>query len=267
MPALFPADPARRRAVLEAEEWGEREFQPVPPRLLRWGFRKVNELLRWEFVSELRRLGPRRIPVSRVLARATLPLAAYFARVSDATEAAVRGDLERLSALLENVERLVQAGTIGGAEPNAADFQVGTTARLLYAFEGSSVDARGNSGRGARNEGVAGLPPPRPAILAGALAAPRPAGISSWDQVSQPTLSLGALVSGECSRRKAIKSPRQPRALRLQGFRIAGGGIQKSRDLRVMSPRGSTGSQLVPIVRSLSKPLVFRRNSWKPIPV
>ena len=60
--------------------------------------------------------------------------AAYFARVSDATEAAVRGDLERLPALLEHVERLVKADTIG-AEPNAADFQIGTTARLLYAFE------------------------------------------------------------------------------------------------------------------------------------
>jgi glutathione S-transferase len=135
VPALFPADPTARRAVLEAEEWGEHEFQPVPRRLLRWGFRNVNELLRWEFVGELRRCGIRRIPASRVMARASLPLAAHFARVSDATEAAVRADLERLPALLRHVERLVQAGAIGGPEPNGADFQIGTTARLLYAFE------------------------------------------------------------------------------------------------------------------------------------
>ena len=133
--ALFPADPEARRVVSAAEEWGEREFQPVPRRLLRWGFRNVSELLRWEFVNELRRLGLRRIPASRVLARTTLPLAAYFARGSGATDAAVRADLERLPALLEHVERLVQAGTLGGAEPNAADFQIGTTARLLYAFD------------------------------------------------------------------------------------------------------------------------------------
>jgi glutathione S-transferase len=134
-PALFPADPEARRAVLAAEEWGEREFQPVPRRLLRWGFRNMDELLRWEVVNELRRLGLRRIPASGVMARASLPLAAFFARVSGASDAAVRADLERLPALLKQVERLLDAGTIGGPEPNAADFQIGTTARLLYAFE------------------------------------------------------------------------------------------------------------------------------------
>src|SRR5918999_3208698 len=35
-PPLFPADPARRRAVEEAEEWGETVLQPIPRRLLRW---------------------------------------------------------------------------------------------------------------------------------------------------------------------------------------------------------------------------------------
>src|SRR5688572_8973488 len=36
-PRLFPADPAQRRAVEQAEAWGEREFQPVPRRMFRWG--------------------------------------------------------------------------------------------------------------------------------------------------------------------------------------------------------------------------------------
>ena len=120
---------------MAAEEWAEREFQPVPRRLLRWGFRNVDDLLHWEFVNELRRLGIRRIPASRAMARASLPLAAYFARVSGATEAAARADLERLPRLLQRVERLIEAGTIGGMEPNAADYQIGTTARLLHAFE------------------------------------------------------------------------------------------------------------------------------------
>jgi glutathione S-transferase len=145
MPALFPPDPARQRAVLEAEEWGEHEFQPVPRRLLRWGLRHVNELLRWEFVTELRRWGIPSIPGSGVMARASLPLAAYFARVSDATDAAVRADLERLPTLLRHVDGLVEAGTIGGAEPNAADFQIGTTARLLYAFEDLRSTLEGTS--------------------------------------------------------------------------------------------------------------------------
>jgi glutathione S-transferase len=134
-PALFPADPGGRRAVKAAEEWAEREFQPVPRRLLRWGLRNVDDLRQWVIVNELRGLGIRRIPASSAMARASLPLAAYFARVSGATEAAARADLERLPELLQHVERMIDAGTIGGAEPNAADFQVGTTARLLYAFE------------------------------------------------------------------------------------------------------------------------------------
>ena len=134
-PALFPADPEQRRAVVAAEEWAEREFQPIPRRLLRWGLRNVTELLRWEVENELRRLGLRRIPASKAMARASWPLAAHFARISSATDAAVRADLERLPALLRHVELLIGAGTIGGAEPNAADFQIGTTARLLYEFE------------------------------------------------------------------------------------------------------------------------------------
>lgn len=73
--------------------------------------------------------------MSSVLARLTYPLAVYYARVSGATDAAVRADLERLPALLDHVEGLIDAGAIGGAEPNAADFQIGTTTRLLSAFD------------------------------------------------------------------------------------------------------------------------------------
>src|SRR4051794_24188277 len=36
-PPLFPHDPEHRRAVEEAEAWGESELQPVPRRMYRWG--------------------------------------------------------------------------------------------------------------------------------------------------------------------------------------------------------------------------------------
>jgi glutathione S-transferase len=134
-PALYPRDAVRRAEVLNAEEWGEREFQPIPRRLLRWGFKNVDEMLRWLLFSELDRIGIRRIPARGLLARSTVPVSIYFARVSGATEAAVRADLESLPALLRQVARLIESGTIGGAQPNAADFQIGTTARLLHAFE------------------------------------------------------------------------------------------------------------------------------------
>jgi glutathione S-transferase len=134
-PPLFPADAELRSAVFAAEAWGEREFQPVPRRLLRWGFRNDQGMLRWEFESELGRLGLRRLPAAGPLSRTTLPIASYFARVSGATDEAVRANLEALPGLLDRVARLIDSGVIGGAEPNAADFQIGATARLLHAFE------------------------------------------------------------------------------------------------------------------------------------
>jgi len=128
-PPLFPADARPRRAVMRAEEWGEREFQPLPRRFLRWGFRNLNEMRRWMGVEVVG------MPAAGVLARVGAPQAAYFARLSGATDAAVRADLEQLPSLLDHVDRLIELGTIGHAEPNAADFQIGTTARLLCAFD------------------------------------------------------------------------------------------------------------------------------------
>jgi glutathione S-transferase len=40
-----------------------------------------------------------------------------------------------LPALLDHVEVLIDQKTIGGVEPNAADFQIATTIRSLLTFE------------------------------------------------------------------------------------------------------------------------------------
>lgn len=128
-PPLLPAEAERRRAVVDAEEWGERTLQPLPRRLLRWGVRGSLELRRW-LVGDVERM-----PAPDLTARAAVVNAAYFARVSRADEATVRDDLQRLPALLDEVARLIDAGTVGGPEPNAADFQIGTTTRVLTAFD------------------------------------------------------------------------------------------------------------------------------------
>jgi glutathione S-transferase len=41
------------------------------------------------------------------------------------------GDLEGLPAKLDHVDALAADGVVGGAEPNAADFQIGATLRVL----------------------------------------------------------------------------------------------------------------------------------------
>jgi glutathione S-transferase len=56
-------------------------------------------------------------------------------KINKASPDAVREDLQRLPELLDHVDELIAQGVIGGDEPNAADYQIGTSVRLLMAFE------------------------------------------------------------------------------------------------------------------------------------
>ncbi len=126
-PPLFPRDPAGRRAVEEAEEWGERVLQPVPRRLLRWGI--LND--RSARVGFARLLGNSR---PELTARFIGPVAAFYARREDARSTdRIRADWEALPEHLDHVDELIAAGTIGGEDLNAADFQIGTTLRVMLA--------------------------------------------------------------------------------------------------------------------------------------
>lgn len=125
---LYPVDPKARARVEEAERWGEAELQPIPRRILRWGLVRKGDLRRW-----LVRIN--RIPFPRVSAALMWPVARHFARVSSADDATVRRDVERLPGLLRRVDELIAEGTIGGPEPNAADYQIGTSLRAMMAIE------------------------------------------------------------------------------------------------------------------------------------
>jgi glutathione S-transferase len=127
-PPLFPAEPERRKAVEEAEAWGERELQPVPRRLFRWAVSHRGHLRRWMLGDEMG------MPFPSVMAAAQLPMARAFARMAAATDEQVRADLAGLARMLDRVDALIADGTIGTAAPNAADFQIGTTVRVLLAF-------------------------------------------------------------------------------------------------------------------------------------
>ena len=88
-PPLFPADPARRHAVEEAEAWGEGVLQVVPRRLLR--FALVRD-------PSVRRMLARanRLPFTGLMAALMKPLAWHFARRSGADEETVRRHLAEL---------------------------------------------------------------------------------------------------------------------------------------------------------------------------
>jgi glutathione S-transferase len=115
--------------VEEAEAWGERELQPVPRRLFRWAASHDSQLRRWLAADVLR------LPAPGLMAAGYGPLARVFARMAGATDARVRSDLAELPANLDRVDELIAAGTIGAEVPNAADFQIATTVRVLLAFE------------------------------------------------------------------------------------------------------------------------------------
>ena len=128
-PPLFPADPARRRAVEEAEEWGDTVLQPIPRRLLRWAIRHDADAR----VTLVRAFGN---PRPELVARFMFPVAALLARREDARSSErVRADWTALPGHLDHVDQLIADGVIGTPEPNAADFQIATTLRAMLAFE------------------------------------------------------------------------------------------------------------------------------------
>lgn len=127
-PPLFPSDPRRRAAVEEAERWGDAVLQPVPRNIFRWCVSRDPQLRR----DLARSTG---IPLPALTARLMKPVGWYFARVvSGASAESVRSDIASLPAHLEHVDQLIADGVIGGHQPNAADFQIATSVRVLLNF-------------------------------------------------------------------------------------------------------------------------------------
>jgi hypothetical protein len=75
------------------------------------------------------------LPAPRLLGLAGWPVTWYNARKvgASATED-VKRTVEMLPSLLDHVDELLGDGTIGGEQRNAADFQIGTSVRLLATF-------------------------------------------------------------------------------------------------------------------------------------
>jgi glutathione S-transferase len=131
-PPLFPADPALRARVEEAERWGEEQLQPIPRRLFRYGVARNPELRHWVVRAQ-------RLPIPELTAQAIRPAIEWYVRTIEAdgrraTEAGVRADLAALPALLEHVDRLLGDGTLALDPPNAAALQIMATVNLTGRF-------------------------------------------------------------------------------------------------------------------------------------
>lgn len=128
-PRLFPVEPEARAKVEEAERWGDEVLQPVPRRIV-WNLLQ-RDRSSIESYMEGARLG---VPVS-VAAATAAPIVALSARFNEATDERVRIDLSALPAHVDHVDELIAGGVIGGAEPNAADFQIATSVALLMTMD------------------------------------------------------------------------------------------------------------------------------------
>ena len=157
-PPLFPEDGERRARAEEAERWGERELQPVPRRIIRWGVVHDMGLRRWLARES-------QMPVPDLAARTSGPAARYYARVVGADDAAVRRDLERLPALLEYADELLADGTLVTDPPNAAALQVLATVRALDAFSDLAPIVRSRPSAGASRDPFPAFSSPVPSFV------------------------------------------------------------------------------------------------------
>ena len=125
---LFPADPAERRAVEEAERWGHDELQPVPRRIFRRGAMLDGNLRRWiaRDVVEL--------PAPAIGAALSKPIASLRSREAGGDDM-IRDDVAHLPALLDHADALVANAVIGTDQPNAADFQILSSVRVMLDFK------------------------------------------------------------------------------------------------------------------------------------
>jgi len=104
-PRLFPPDPRRRAVVEDAERWGE-GLQNAVRRLMYCATRRTR-------VSVLGTLGSIR----------------HRASVD-----AGRRDAMALPERLARIDAWIEAGVLGGDEPNAADFQIAPSVAVLLSF-------------------------------------------------------------------------------------------------------------------------------------
>lgn len=116
-PTLYPSDEVR-----EAERWGDQEFQDLGRRLP-WGALYFRPEAMGTFAGGEPLDGPGTDFAIRFVHGSW--------RYHKISAARLHEDLAGLPAKLEHIEALVGDGVIGGEQPNAADFQIGATIRVM----------------------------------------------------------------------------------------------------------------------------------------
>jgi glutathione S-transferase len=124
-PPLLPTDGRQRKQVEDAERWGDEVLQPLARRVIWSALRRCTPAM--ESFSARAKL-----PVPRPVVRLSSPLvAAAASRLNGASDPEVRADLINLDFHLDRADRWIEAGVLGGEQPNAADLQIASGVALL----------------------------------------------------------------------------------------------------------------------------------------
>lgn len=128
-PAIYPADAAQRRRVLEAERWGVDELQD-PTRRILWVALKNRPAALPSFTRGAK------LPVPNgVVGLLAKPTIIGARRLSHATAKRVRADLEELPQLIDHIDALVESQTIAQPQTNAGDLSILSSIWLLRALD------------------------------------------------------------------------------------------------------------------------------------
>jgi len=124
-PPLFPADPERRRAVEEAEEWANGPLQMTARRATL--ARAVRDPAGAARSAEDGRMG-HLLYRRALLRRLIIP---FIGRAVFAVDPAGPDPLDELPPMLDRIDALIAEGVLGGEQPNAADFMVAPCLALV----------------------------------------------------------------------------------------------------------------------------------------
>ena len=125
-PPLFPADPEQRRAVEEAESWANDPFQMTARRTAAAG--AVVDAPRFARETADGRLGYLLYRGERTR-RLIFP---FISRVIFSVDRAAERELvAELPPMLDRIDHWIEAGVIGGPQPNAADCMIAPSLALM----------------------------------------------------------------------------------------------------------------------------------------
>jgi len=133
---LFGADPERRRAIEEAERWGE-QFQNSVRRVFYCMGRRDPAAFKSVMLADSS-------PAMRPLLSVATPLIIRLATAKhDAVDAAGEFDVAETPGRLDQIDAWIRDGVLGGPELNAADFQIAVNVAALLLADDCAPFVRG----------------------------------------------------------------------------------------------------------------------------